>query len=114
MIVSPVMGGTLWKIGGKIVDLSSCGMIMGVLNVTPDSFSDGGQFFDASSALAHGVEMAAEGAQIVDVGGESTRPDADPVPIEEELRRVVPVIKKLHAKIDIFISIDTSKAEVAG
>ena len=107
------MGGMLWKIGGKIVDLSSRGMIMGVLNVTPDSFSDGGQFFDASSAVAHGVEIADEGAQIVDVGGESTRPGADSVAVEEELGRVVPVIKKLRAKIDIFISIDTSKAEVA-
>src|SRR5438876_11958816 len=109
MIVSPVMGGMLWKIGGKIVDLSSRGMIMGVLNVTPDSFSDAGQFFDASSAVAHGVEIADEGAQIVDVGGESTRPGADSVAVEEELGRVVPVFKKLRAKIDIFISIDTSK-----
>ena len=108
------MGGMLWKIGGKIVDLSSRGMIMGVLNVTPDSFSDAGKFFDADSAVAHGVEIAAEGAQIVDVGGESTRPGAEPVAAEEELGRVIPVIEKLHAKIDIFISIDTSKAEVAG
>jgi dihydropteroate synthase len=108
------MGGMLWKIGGKIVDLSSRGMIMGVLNVTPDSFSDAGKFFDTDSAVAHGVEIAAEGAQIVDVGGESTRPGAEPVAAEEELGRVIPVIEKLHAKIDIFISIDTSKAEVAG
>ncbi|HEV2046430.1 MAG TPA: dihydropteroate synthase [Chthoniobacterales bacterium] len=108
------MGGMLWKIGGKIVDLSSRGMIMGVLNVTPDSFSDAGKFFDADSAVAHGVEIAAEGAQIVDVGGESTRPGAEPVAAEEELGRVIPVIEKLLAKIDIFISIDTSKAEVAG
>jgi dihydropteroate synthase len=117
------MGGTLWKIGGKIVDLSSRGMIMGVLNVTPDSFSDGGKFLDADSAVAHGIEMAAAGAQIVDVGGESTRPGAEPVAAEEELRRVIPVIEKLRAKIDppsqrygaagIFISIDTSKSEVA-
>src|SRR6266849_6467668 len=106
MIVSPVMGGTLWKIGGKIVDLSSRGMIMGVLNVTPDSFSDAGKFFDADSAVGHGIEIAAEGAQIVDVGGESTHPGAEPVAAEEELGRVIPVIEKLHAKIDIFISID--------
>ena len=114
MLVSPVMGAALWKIGGKIIDFSSRGMIMGVLNVTPDSFSDAGKFFDADSAVAHGVEMAAEGAQIVDVGGESTRPGADPVLPDEELRRVIPVIEKLRAKIDIFISIDTSKSEVAG
>jgi dihydropteroate synthase len=114
MLVSPVMGAALWRIGGKIIDFSSRGMIMGVLNVTPDSFSDAGKFFDADSAVAHGVEMAAEGAQIVDVGGESTRPGADPVLPDEELRRVIPVIEKLRAKIDIFISIDTSKSEVAG
>ena len=98
-------------------------MIMGVLNVTPDSFSDGGKFLDVEAAVDHGVRMAAEGAQIVDVGGESTRPGAEPVPAEQELRRVIPVIEKLRAKIDppsrgsgaagIFISIDTSKAEVA-
>src|SRR5207244_7627124 len=93
----------IWKIGDEVVDLSNRGMIMGVLNVTPDSFSDGGQFFDASSAVAHGVEIADEGAQIVDVGGESTRPGADSVAVEEELGRVVPVIKKLRAKIEIFI-----------
>lgn len=86
---------------------------MGVLNVTPDSFSDGGKFLEAESAVAHGVQMAAEGADIVDVGGESTRPGAEPISTEEELRRVIPVIEKLRAKIDIFISIDTSKAEVA-
>jgi dihydropteroate synthase len=107
------MGETLWKVGGSIVDLSRHGMIMGVLNVTPDSFSERGKFFNSESAVARGVQMAAEGAQIVDVGGESTRPGAEPVSAEEELRRVVPVIEELKAKIDIVISIDTSKSEVA-
>src|SRR6266581_4913951 len=107
------MGETLWKVGGRIVDLSRHGMIMGVLNVTPDSFSERGKFFNSESAVARGVQMAAEGAQIVDVGGESTRPGAEPVSAEEELRRVVPVIEELKAKIDIVISIDTSKSEVA-
>src|SRR5437879_2951846 len=107
------MGETLWKVGGRIVDLSRHGMIMGVLNVTPDSFSERGKFFNTESAVARGVQMAAEGAQIVDVGGESTRPGAEPVSAEEELRRVVPVIEELKAKIDIPISIDTSKSEVA-
>ena len=102
-----------WKIGDRIVDLSTRGMIMGVLNVTPDSFSDGGEFFDVERAVARGIEIAAEGADMIDVGGESTRPGAEPVPAKEELKRVIPVIEKLRGKIDIPISIDTSKAEVA-
>jgi dihydropteroate synthase len=107
------MGGRLWKIAGRSIDLSHRGMIMGVLNVTPDSFSDGGEFFFADQAVTRGVQIAAEGAQIVDVGGESTRPGAAPVSLEEELRRVIPVIKQLRDKIAILISIDTSKSEVA-
>jgi len=107
------MGKTLWKIAGRVVDLSCHGMIMGVLNVTPDSFSDGGKFFAAEKAVEHGLKMAVDGAHIIDVGGESTRPGAEAIAAEEELRRVIPVIEKLRAKIDIFISIDTSKAAVA-
>ena len=107
------MGATLWKIAGHVVDLSHHGMIMGVLNVTPDSFSDGGKFFAAEKAVEHGLKMAVDGAHIIDVGGESTRPGAEAIVAEEELRRVIPVIEKLRAKIDIFISIDTSKAAVA-
>jgi len=86
---------------------------MGVLNVTPDSFADGGNFLAAEKAIEHGVRMAAEGADIIDIGGESTRPGAEPVAAGEELRRVIPVIEKLRAKIDVPVSIDTSKAEVA-
>jgi len=107
------MGGRQWKIAGRVFDLSRHGLIMGVLNVTPDSFSDGGKFFAVEKAVEHGLTMAGEGAQIIDVGGESTRPGAEPVAVEEELQRVVPVIAKLRAKIDIVISIDTSKALVA-
>jgi dihydropteroate synthase len=107
------MGATLWKIAGRIVDLSRHGMIMGVLNATPDSFSDGGKFFAAEKAVEHGLKMTVDGAHIIDVGGESTRPGAEAIAAEEELRRVIPVIEKLRAKIDIFISIDTSKAAVA-
>jgi dihydropteroate synthase len=107
------MGATLWKIAGRVVDLSRHGMIMGVLNVTPDSFSDGGKFFAAEKAVEHGLKMTMDGAHIIDVGGESTRPGAEAIAAEEELRRVIPVIEKLRAKIDIFISIDTSKAGVA-
>ena len=88
-------------------------MIMGVLNVTPDSFSDGGEFFDPAAAIERGIQIAAEAADIIDIGGESTRPGAEPVSVTEELKRVVPVIEKLRAKIDIPISIDTSKSEVA-
>src|SRR5438445_10328860 len=107
------MGETLWKVGGSIVDLSRHGMIMGVLNVTPDSFSERGKFFNSDSAIARGVQMAAEGAQIIDVGGESTRPGAKPISTEEESRRILPVIEKLRAQTDVFISVDTSKAPVA-
>ena len=86
---------------------------MGVLKVTPDSFSEGGEFFDPNAAIERGIQIAAEGADIIDIGGESTRPGAEPVSAKEELKRVIPVIEKLRSKIDILISIDTSKAEVA-
>jgi dihydropteroate synthase len=84
---------------------------MGVLNVTPDSFSDGGEWFETGRAITRGHEMIAEGADVVDVGGESTRPGATPVPLEEELRRVVPVVEALAG--DVRISVDTTKEEVA-
>jgi dihydropteroate synthase len=113
VIVSPAMGGRQWKIAGRVFDLSRHGLIMGVLNVTPDSFSDGGKFFTVEKAVDHGLKMAAEGAQIIDAGGESTQPGGEFVAVEEELRRVIPVVERLRAKIDIVISIDTSKAQVA-
>ena len=103
----------IWKIGNRAFDLSQHGLIMGVLNVTPDSFSDGGEFLTAANAIERGLQMAAEGAHIIDVGGESTRPQSEPVAVDEELRRVIPVIEKLSGKLDVPISIDTSKAEVA-
>jgi dihydropteroate synthase len=86
---------------------------MGVVNVTPDSFSDGGRFYDTDVAIAQGEKLAAEGADIIDVGGESTRPFSDPVSVEEEIFRVVPVIEKLAQRVSVPISIDTTKAEVA-
>jgi dihydropteroate synthase len=86
--------------------------IMGIVNVTPDSFSDGGQQFDAARAVAHGLQLVAEGADILDVGGESTRPGAAPVSEDEEIRRIMPVIAGLRAKTDVRISIDTRKAMV--
>ena len=86
---------------------------MGVLNVTPDSFSDGGKFFKPEDAVEQALVMEGEGAEIIDVGGESTRPGAEKVDAEEELRRVIPVIRSLRARSDVIISIDTSKAAVA-
>jgi dihydropteroate synthase len=85
---------------------------MGVLNTTPDSFSDGGLWLDHDSALTHALEMVSAGADIIDIGGESTRPGADPVSVDEELDRVIPLITRLRAASDIPVSIDTSKPEV--
>ncbi|MEN6424534.1 MAG: dihydropteroate synthase [Phycisphaerales bacterium] len=95
------------------LDFSAGCLVMGILNVTPDSFSDGGQFLDPASAVEHGLRMAAQGAAIIDVGGESTRPGSKPVPPAEQIRRVVPVIGALAERIDIPISIDTPNVEVA-
>ncbi len=88
-------------------------LVMGILNVTPDSFSDGGRFLDPDRAVAHALRLQEEGADIIDIGGESTRPGAEPVPLEEELRRVIPVLEKLRGVLRIPVSIDTYKAEVA-
>lgn len=96
---------------GKALDLTHP-QVMGILNVTPDSFSDGGQFLAQDSALAQAKQMVADGAGIIDVGGESTRPGAAIVSVEEEISRVVPVIEAIHSEIDIPISIDTSKPDV--
>lgn len=88
-------------------------LIMGILNVTPDSFYDGGKFFSHQQAIDHGLRMVEEGADILDVGGESTRPYSDPTPLDEELRRVLPVIEAIKKHSDILLSIDTYKAAVA-
>lgn len=102
-----------WAVKGRSVVLERAGLIMGILNVTPDSFSDGGQFHSLEQGLAHAREMIAEGTDIIDVGGESTRPGANPVGEEEELARTVPVIEAIRREWDGLISIDTSKARVA-
>jgi dihydropteroate synthase len=87
---------------------------MGIVNVTPDSFSDGGKYFSVDDAVDHALMLIDDGADIIDIGGESTRPGSDPVSLDEELRRTIPVIKKIHQhRKDIFISIDTTKSEVA-
>jgi dihydropteroate synthase len=97
----------------RIFDLSARTHLMGILNVTPDSFSDGGNFLKVEDAVRRGIKMAEEGVDIIDVGGESTRPQSDPITNEEELSRVIPVIEALSKEIDIPISIDTYKSEVA-
>jgi dihydropteroate synthase len=97
---------------GKL-DFSAGCILMGVLNVTPDSFSDGGLFFDREKAIKHGLKMAADGAAIIDVGGESTRPGSKPVSTRQQIERVVPVIEEIHKKVDVPISIDTHNVEVA-
>jgi dihydropteroate synthase len=104
----------IWKTRRRTLDLSRSAKIMGILNVTPDSFSDGGQFFSLDAAVSHARELIAEGAEIIDVGGESTRPGADPVPLDEELRRVIPVIEKIHSEFpSVLLSVDTYKATTA-
>jgi dihydropteroate synthase len=103
----------IWRCGDRELVCGERTLVMGVLNVTPDSFSDGGRFFDADAAAERGLAMAGEGADLIDVGGESTRPGADDVSVEEERDRVVPVVKRLAAELSIPISIDTRKPEVA-
>jgi dihydropteroate synthase len=100
-----------WPIGR--LDFETGCLLMGVINVTPDSFSDGGKFLDGDKAIEHGLKMAADGAAIIDVGPESTRPGAKPVPPNEQIRRAIPVIEKLAKKIKVCISIDTTNYEVA-
>jgi len=95
------------------LDFTAGCIAMGVLNITPDSFSDGGEFLDANKAIAHGVGMAGAGAAIIDVGAESSRPGSEPVSADEQIKRAIPVIERLAAKIDIPISIDTTDAIVA-
>jgi len=102
----------VWECRDRVLDLARpC--LMGILNVTPDSFSDGGRYLDSQAALAHAAGLIDAGAAIVDVGGESTRPGAAPVAVEEEWRRAGPVIAALAARGDVLVSVDTSKAEIA-
>ncbi len=103
----------LKTVSGRILETAAVPLIMGVLNVTPDSFSDGGEFFRTDLAVAHARDMVLQGADIIDVGGESTRPGSIPVDEEQELDRVVPVIDELSAECDVPISIDTRKSAVA-
>ena len=109
-----IVGGPVWRIGDRAFDCSERTLVMGILNVTPDSFSDGGVFVSERAAIDHGVDMVVQGADIIDVGGESTRPGSAPVTAREEIRRVVPIVELLVAQLPgVPISVDTRKAEVA-
>jgi dihydropteroate synthase len=103
----------IWRIQGFDLAFPRPSMVMGILNVTPDSFSDGGLYFSTESALSHARQLIAEGAEILDIGGESSRPFAEPVSEGEELRRVIPVIERLKGGVKTLISIDTQKPSVA-
>jgi len=102
-----------WTLKTRDLTRTDQPLLMGILNVTPDSFSDGGQFQLVETAVARALQMEADGAAIIDIGGESTRPGAEPVALDEELRRTIPVIRELVTRVRIPISIDTTKAEVA-
>jgi dihydropteroate synthase len=102
-----------WRCLQAVFEFPRPALILGVVNVTPDSFSDGGRFLDPERAVAHGLALAAEGADLLDVGGESTRPGAEPVPEAEERRRVLPVIRALAARAGVPVSVDTMKPAVA-
>jgi len=108
----PIRRPASWRVRGRSLDTATRPLVMGVLNVTPDSFSDGGLYVGAEAAVRRGLEMLAEGADLVDVGGESTRPGAEPVPAAAELDRVLPVVRALAAAGAV-VSLDTAKAEVA-
>jgi len=102
-----------WHLPDRVFAIGRRPLVMGIVNTTPDSFSDGGLHADADSAVAHALRLIEEGADLLDIGGESTRPGADAIPLDEELRRVVPVVTRLAKQVTVPLSIDTSKAEVA-
>lgn len=108
-----VLNEYLWKTSRRDITVGTKTLLMGILNVTPDSFSDGGTYFSPEKALEHGLKMADEGADLIDIGGESSRPGSDPISVEEELRRVIPIIEMLARRLDIPLSVDTTKAAVA-
>ena len=103
----------IWHFRDRSLTFGPRPLVMGIVNVTPDSFSDGGQFFSTEAAIAHGLRLVAEGADILDVGGESSRPGSHAIALAEELARVVPVVRELAARAGVPISVDTTKAEVA-
>src|SRR5207249_11812111 len=108
-VVTPM----LWQLRDRTLDLAPRALVMGIVNVTPDSFSDGGQFATTDAAVAHALQLVEDGADLLDIGGESSRPGAVPVPLEEEMQRVLPVVQRLAGAVSVPISIDTCKATVA-
>src|SRR5262245_35906274 len=102
-----------WQIRDRLLPIGRRPLVMGIVNVTPDSFSDGGLYASTEAAVSHALQLVEQGAEILDIGGESTRPGSQPVPLDEELRRVVPVIERLASQTTVPLSVDTSKAEVA-
>src|SRR5947208_16040523 len=103
----------VWQLTDRSLTIQDRPLVLGIINVTPDSFSDGGKYFNVEAAVAKGVELLQQGADILDIGGESTRPGAETVPLEEELHRVVPVVSGLARQTATPLSVDTSKADVA-
>jgi dihydropteroate synthase len=103
----------LWQLRDRTLTPGAPPLILGIVNVTPDSFCDGGRYLSSDAAVEHGLRLIAEGADLLDVGGESTRPGAQPVSLDEERERVVPVVARLAARTATPLSVDTSKAEVA-
>jgi dihydropteroate synthase len=103
----------IWRLRDRTLEFGQKTLVLGIVNVTPDSFSDGGRYASPEQAIAHGVELVRQGADLLDVGGESTRPGAEPVSLEAELNRVLPVVRALAARVAVPLSVDTSKAEVA-
>ena len=110
---SPEKRASSWQLAERTIEFPRRPLVMGIVNVTPDSFSDGGRFFNREAAVAHALQLVSDGADLLDIGGESTRPYADIVSVNEEIARVVPVIEELAGIVRIPISIDTSKADVA-
>jgi dihydropteroate synthase len=102
-----------WRLRDRLLTPGRPALVLGIVNVTPDSFSDGGRYFDTGAAVEHGLRLVAEGADLLDVGGESSRPGAEPVAVEEELHRVIPVVRGLAERTDVPVSVDTSKSAVA-
>lgn len=103
----------VWEVGGQMLRIGNRPLILGIVNTTPDSFSDGGMLRDPQAAVEYALKLVDEGANLLDIGGESTRPGATPVPVNDELQRVLPVVQQLARQTRIPISVDTSKAEVA-
>src|SRR5690242_3796751 len=102
-----------WRLRDRTLTPGDPPLVMGIVNVTPDSFSDGGHFLDTDAAVAHALRLVEQGADLLDIGGESSRPGAQPISLEEELARVIPVIRRIAGQTSISLSVDTCKAEVA-